>query len=86
MQQIFINRKVVGKRKPMPLTSFITMEERVQQKEFYSKKRIIREIVYFKTKAAAEKFRLSVKEPDYCGKIFIDRKITKYALYHYRHY
>lgn len=71
---------------PMTSTIFKTKQEQVKSKEFLRENRIIKEVKYFKSKAAAEEFIASVREPDTCGKIFIDKRIMKYAVYHYRRY
>lgn len=86
MQNFFITKKVVGRRIPQTSTIFKNQQEQVKSKEWLKDNRIIREAVYFRSKAAAEKFIADVKEPDTCGKIFIDKRITKYAVYHYRRY
>jgi len=86
MQNFFINKKIVGKRMPQSCTAFKTREEQVKIKESLRERRIIKEVVYFRSKLKAEKFIASVKEPDSCGKIFIDKRIMKYAVYHYRKY
>jgi len=86
MQNFFITKKIVGRRMPQTSTVFKTRQEQIQSKEWLRDNRIIREAVYFRSKEAAEKFIADVKKPDYCGKIFIDKRITKYAVYHYRNY
>jgi len=86
MQSFFITKKIVGKRMPQESTVFKTQQEHVKTKEWLKENRIIREVVYFRSKEAAEKFVADVKKPDYCGKIFIDKRIAKFALYHYRKY
>lgn len=86
MQMGFITKKIVGRRLPQSCTVFKTKGEYVKTKEDLRERRIIREIVYFKSKSKAEEFVASIKSPDYCGKIFIEKRILKYAVYHYRKY
>lgn len=86
MQSFFITKKIVGRRKPQTSTAFKTQQEQVKTKEYLRENRIIQEAVYFRSKAAAEKFVAEVKEPDKCGKIFIDKRLMKYVVYHYRKY
>jgi len=86
MQNFFITKKIVGKRIPQTSTVFKTQQEQVKSKEWLRENRIIKEAVYFRSRTAAEKFIAQVKEPDTCGKIFIDKRILKYVVYHYRKY
>lgn len=86
MQTVFITKKIVGRRMPQRSTIFKSQQEQIKSKEWLKENRIIREAVYFRSKAAAEKFVADIKEPDTCGKIFIDKKILKYVVYHYRRY
>ena len=86
MQTVFITKKIVGRRMPQRSTIFKSQQEQIKSKEWLKENRIIREAVYFRSKAAAEKFVADIKEPDTCGKIFIDKRILKYVVYHYRKY
>jgi hypothetical protein len=86
VQSFFITKKIVGRRLPQISTVFKTQQEHVKSKEWLRENRTIREAVYFRSKEAAEKFIADVEKPDYCGKIFIDKRITKYAVYYYRKY
>lgn len=86
MQSFFIHKKIVGNKMPSTSTIFTTQQEQVKSKEYLRENRIIKEAVYFRTKLAAEKFSANVKDPDTCGKIFIDKRLMKYVVYHYRRY
>jgi len=86
MQTIFITKKIVGRKMPQISTAFKTQQEQIKSKEWLKENRIIKEAVYFRSKTAAERFIADVKEPNTCGKIFIDKRIMKYVVYHYRRY
>ena len=86
MQTFFITKKISGRKMPQASTIFKTQEEQVRNKEYLKENRIIKEAMYFRSKIAAEKFVAEVKAPDACGKIFIDKRLAKYVVYHYRKY
>lgn len=86
MQNFFITKKIVGRKMPQMSTAFKTQQEQIKSKEYLRENRIIKEAVYFRSRDAAEKFVADVKEPNTCGKIFIDKRIMKYVVYHYRRY